>query len=75
MQLLHGNMTVTYVPQVRLLDSDAAIHASALVGLAVVLVCAWLGELGGDLLAWGIQVVLVAQGVHAHTLLHRTKQL
>lgn len=54
-----------------LLDSDTASHACALVWLAVVLVCAWLGELGRHLLAWCIEVVLVAERVDRHTLLHK----
>lgn len=58
-----------------LLNGDAAVHAGALMGLAVVLVGAWLGELGGHLLPRCIQVVLMAERVHTDTLLHRQSLL
>ena len=50
----------------RLLDNHLALHASALVGLAVVAVGAGHVELGGDGVASRVQVVLVGQSVGGH---------
>ncbi len=48
-----------------LLNGNGAVHASALMRLAVERVLARLGELGGHLLPGRVQVVLVADGVNA----------
>lgn len=50
----------------RLLHNDLADHAGTLVGLAVVAVAASGGELGGELLAGGVEQVVSADGVSAH---------
>jgi sorbitol-specific phosphotransferase system component IIBC len=64
---LHADPTlatnIVHIPNSNLLDNDLALHASTLVGLAVVAVLASGGELGGHLLSRGVQVVLVAQSV------------
>lgn len=53
-----------------LLHNDLADHAGTLVGLAVVAVLAGGVELGGGLLAGGVQVVLMGQGISVHAGLH-----
>ena len=50
-----------------LLDDDGALHAGALVGLAVVAVGAGGVELVGHLLAGSVEVVLVRDGVRVDT--------
>lgn len=48
------------------LHDDLALHASALVGLAVVLVGTGGVELGGHALSGGVQVLLAAEILHVH---------
>ena len=56
-----------------LLDGDAAVHAGALMRLAVERVLARLGELGGHLLPRRVQVVLVADCIGAHARLFKRR--
>jgi hypothetical protein len=63
---MNVSFTVNYTTFRRLLDNNLALHASALVGLAVVAVGAGHVELGGDGVARAVQVVLVGQRVRRH---------
>lgn len=57
-----------------LLHNDLALHASTLVGLAVVAVAARGLEGGAGLLSWGVQVVLVAQSLSVLAALLKRKE-
>lgn len=50
-----------------LVDNDLALHASTLVWLAVVAVFTGSVELGGVLLTWSVEVLLMAEGVSVDT--------